>query len=247
MPILTGNYLRLMRQQWQQIEFLFIDEISMVQYEMLYMVDSQLKQLKNKELLFDGINICVFGDLMQLPPVRGNQVFDQPSRFVPATYLWRSFSLIELNENMRQQGSTTFKDLLNALRIGELQSEHLAILMNRLNKEPTGEFAIEKALRRLYSKSDSIDLNNITPSDINKTGGLPKKLEIFVVAKVMLRYNVDASKGLVNGAIRHITGIIWSCFRRAQMYVTDIPSVHIDFGKDGVHLIQPKTAVSSKI
>lgn len=41
----------------------------------------------------------------------------------------------------------TFKDLLNALRIGELQSEHFAILMNRLNKEPTGEFAIEKALR----------------------------------------------------------------------------------------------------
>ncbi|GFT71150.1 ATP-dependent DNA helicase [Trichonephila clavipes] len=57
----------------------------------------------------------------------------------------------------------------------------------------------------------------------------------------MLRYNVDVSKGLVNGAIGHITEIIWPCFRRAQMYDTDIPSVHIDFGKDGVHLIQPKT------
>ncbi|GFQ85517.1 ATP-dependent DNA helicase PIF1 [Trichonephila clavata] len=277
MPILTGNYLRLMRQQWQHTEFLFIDEISMVPYEMLCMLDSRLKQLKNNELLFGGINICVFGDLMQLPPVRGNQVFDQPSRFIPATHLWRSFSLIELTENMRQQGSTTFKDLLNALRIGELQSEHLAILMNRLNKEPTGEFVIEKALRiyptnqQVYNhnktvlehfrargvtinkiiaqdslvdstqKNDNIDLNNIIPSDINKTGGLPKKLEIFVGAKVMLRYNVDASKGLVNGAIGHITEIIWPCFRRALMYDTDIPSVRIDFGKDGAHLIQPKT------
>jgi hypothetical protein len=127
MPILTGNYLRLMRQQWQHIEFLFIDEISMVLYEMLCMVDSRLKQLKNNELLLGGINICVFGDLMPLPPVRGNQVFDQPFRFVPATHLWRSFSLIELTENMRQQGSYTFKDLSNALRIGELQSEHFAI------------------------------------------------------------------------------------------------------------------------
>lgn len=57
----------------------------------------------------------------------------------------------------------------------------------------------------------------------------------------MLRYNVDVSKGLVNGAIGHITEIIWPCFRRAQMYDTDIPSVRIDFGKDGVHLIQPKS------
>ncbi|GFY61181.1 ATP-dependent DNA helicase [Trichonephila inaurata madagascariensis] len=40
MPILTGNYLRLMRQQWQHIEFLFMDEISMVPYEMLCMADS---------------------------------------------------------------------------------------------------------------------------------------------------------------------------------------------------------------
>ncbi|GFV43663.1 ATP-dependent DNA helicase [Trichonephila clavipes] len=187
---------------------------------------------------------------MQLPPVRGNQVFDQPSRFVPASHLLRSFSLIELTENMRQQGNTTFKDLLNGLRIGKLQSEHFAILMNRLNKEPTGESAIEKDLR-IYPtnqqdslvdctrKNDNVDLNNITPSNKNKTGGLPKELEIFVGAKVILRSNVDESKGLVNGAIGHITEIISSCFRRAQMYDTDIQSVHIDFGKDGVHLIQP--------
>ncbi|GFQ80758.1 ATP-dependent DNA helicase [Trichonephila clavata] len=46
MPILTGNYLRLMRQQGQHTEFLFIDEIYMVPYEMLCMMDSRLKQLK---------------------------------------------------------------------------------------------------------------------------------------------------------------------------------------------------------
>ncbi|RVE52305.1 hypothetical protein evm_003095 [Chilo suppressalis] len=179
-----------------------------------------------------------------LPPVRGNQVFDQPTRFIPATQLWRSFLLIELTENMRQQGSTTFKDLLNALKVGELQSEHFAILMNRLNKEPTGEFAIEKALRiyptnqQVYDhnksilqhfraqsitinkiraqdslldstqNNDNVDLNNIIPSDINKTGGFPKELEIFVAAKGMLRYNIHVSKGLVNGAIGYITEIL---------------------------------------
>ena len=72
-------------------------------------------------------------------------------------------------------------------------------------------------------------------------------LEYFVGAKMLLRYNVDVSKGLVNGAIGHITEIIWPCLRRTQMYDTDIPSIHIDFGKDGVHLIQPMTEISSKI
>ena len=57
----------------------------------------------------------------------------------------------------------------------------------------------------------------------------------------MLRYNVDVYKGLVNGAVGHITEIIWPGFRRAQMYNTDVPSVRIDFGKDDVHLIQPMT------
>jgi len=82
-PLLTGNHLRIMRRQWRDVEFLFIDEISMVPYEMLCMIDSRFRQLKNNEdEPFGGINIIVFGDLMQLPPVRGAQVFKQPLRFI---------------------------------------------------------------------------------------------------------------------------------------------------------------------
>ncbi|GFS64630.1 ATP-dependent DNA helicase [Trichonephila clavipes] len=76
MPMLMGNFLRLMWLQWKDIQFLFIDEISMVPYEMLCMIDSRLKQLKNSEEMFGGLNVLLFGDLMQLPLVRRNQVFD---------------------------------------------------------------------------------------------------------------------------------------------------------------------------
>ncbi|GBN09191.1 hypothetical protein AVEN_184277-1 [Araneus ventricosus] len=60
-------------------------------------------------------------------------------------------------------------------------------------------------------------MSKIIPTDINKTGGLPAELEIFVGAKVMLRSNIDVKKGLVNGAIRFITKIHWPNFRRAQI------------------------------
>lgn len=52
----------------------------------------------------------------------------------------------------------------------------------------------------------------------------------------MMRYNIDAPRGLTNGAIGHITEIIWPYFRREKMYETDIPSVRIDFGKYGRYL-----------
>jgi ATP-dependent exoDNAse (exonuclease V) alpha subunit len=85
-------------------------------------------------------------------------------------------------------------------------------------------------------------LDHVIPKDDNKTGGLPKELSIFPGARVMLRYNINTAKGLVNGAMRTITEIIWPFFRRAQLYDQDIPAVKIDFGETGVHQIDAMTA-----
>lgn len=277
MPLLTGNYLKIMRQQWKDIEFIFIDEISMVPYEMLCMIDSRLRQLKKKENIpFGGINVILFGDLMQLPPVKGAQVFEQPGIFLPAPHLWRMFSLVELTQNMRQQGDTTFADLLNALRIGEMSAQHFELLMSKMLTEPTGDFALNKAIRIFPTRKqvdahnnavldyyrgqpgtqiskiraqdrlvdtrnpETIDMNKIMPADINKTGGMPQELEIFVGARIMLRSNIDLEKGLVNGSMGDIIEVVWPHFRRGQMYQTDIPSVRVDFGRDGIHLIEPR-------
>lgn len=92
------------------------------------------------------------------------------------------------------------------------------------------------------------DLEKIIPSDSNKTGGLPKQLTLFIGAQVMLRYNVNISKGLVNGAMGVVTDIIWPLFRRAQMYDTDIPAVLINFGDIGIHRNRTKvSAISCQI
>ena len=101
-----------MRLLWRDIEYLFIEYLS----EMLCMIDSRLKQLKNNNEPFGGINVLVFGDLMQLPPVRGNQVFSQPDNLQPAINSWRLYTVVQMKKNMRQQGDSTFIDILNALR-----------------------------------------------------------------------------------------------------------------------------------
>jgi ATP-dependent DNA helicase PIF1 len=260
LPLLSGIYLRQMRLMWCATKFIIIDEISMVPYEMLVMIDSRLKQLMDNNDIFGGVNVLLFGDLMQLPPVRGNPVFLQPARMEPATHLWQTLSFCELKLNMRQRGDTTFIDILNALRIGELTAEHLKILLEKIGGL-TGEFSVGNALRidptnklvqthnnealqfhknqnkqmRTIIAQDNImnttknldknDIETLIPTDINKTGGLPKELTIFVGAKVMLRYNVDTQKGLVNGAMGEIEEIIWPNYRRDQIYQQDIPKV----------------------
>lgn len=101
----------------------------------------------------------------------------------------------------------------------------------------TAQDQLVVATRRI---KQNITLESII-SNINKTGGLPEDLEIFIRAKVMLRYNIEVTKGLVNGAIGNITAIIWIYFHRGQLYKEDIPAVKIDFGSDGIHILHPKT------
>ncbi|CAH0403444.1 unnamed protein product [Chilo suppressalis] len=55
----------------------------------------------------------------------------------------------------------------------------------------------------------------------------------------MLPSNISVKKGLVNGSIGFISDIVWPHLRRDQMYETGIPSIKVNFGNDGEHLIQP--------
>ena len=145
LPLLSGDLLCQMRMHWKDVQFVIIVEISMVPYEMLCMIDQCLKQLNNSEDLFGGLNMLLFGDLLQLPPVRGSSIFHQPVRMQPATHLWREFSFCELLKNMCQQGDTAFIDLLNALRVGKVRRYHINLLMDKLEGNNIDDFSIEKA------------------------------------------------------------------------------------------------------
>ncbi|GFT53955.1 ATP-dependent DNA helicase [Nephila pilipes] len=86
MSPLTGVYLKVLSNRCRVIEFLFIDEISMVPYKMLYDIDTRLRQLKNNvDEPFGGINVIVFGDLMTTARTRSSSFSktQQPTSFAP--------------------------------------------------------------------------------------------------------------------------------------------------------------------
>jgi chromosomal replication initiation ATPase DnaA len=57
------------------INTLIIEEVSMVSAELLEFISNMFATIHNNTLAFGGINVIVVGDLAQLPPVTGSQVF----------------------------------------------------------------------------------------------------------------------------------------------------------------------------
>ncbi|GFT74328.1 ATP-dependent DNA helicase [Nephila pilipes] len=98
---------------------------------------------------------------MQLPPIRGYQVFNQPQCRAPAIHLRQLFTLVEPRDNMRQQSDNTFVEVLNALRVGELEQRHMRELLNKVcnNDDMNGEFSTEKTLR-IYPTNDQVTKHN---------------------------------------------------------------------------------------
>ena len=120
---LSAEKLSVLRQFWNEVNTLIIDEISMVPYETLMQIHLRLNVIKGIEdpnVFFGGLNIIAVGDFYQLPPVHGKLIFDSQVSTSLGTHLWKDlFHMIELNHIERQKGDPAFIELLSRIRIGK--------------------------------------------------------------------------------------------------------------------------------
>lgn len=276
---LTGIWLERLRQFWRHIRFVIIDEVSMVCYELLYQIHRRLQELKCKyNDLFGGVNVLLFGDLLQLPPVYGSPIYLQPEDMEGSLHLWQQFSFCELELVVRQKGDIVFIALLNNLREGKLTLEQYEILVSKTEKsKQEGDFAPGKCIRivptvKMVEEHNELVINNISPtiekfeimaqdrlveqdmrainfpvervipSNINKTAGVPRTLLLYKGLRVMLRYNVDMRRSLVNGTMGEIVDVQFPGWRLQQLHERDIPKVVMKIDKTGEEeVIEPIT------
>ena len=66
------------RNIYQNLKVLIIDEISLVDADMLYKIDLRLREITQKQVPFGNVAIFVLGDLMQMCPVTGKFIFEDP-------------------------------------------------------------------------------------------------------------------------------------------------------------------------
>ena len=113
-------------------DVLVIDEISMLHDYRLDMVDMVARTVRDDPRPFGGIQVVLCGDFFQLPPV--NREGGKQGGFVTNSNAWQELDLVicYLNEQHRQDDST-FLEILNALRGGDIRRRHAEALMARVD------------------------------------------------------------------------------------------------------------------
>jgi len=129
------------RKEWEDLDVLIVDEISMLSVEFLVKLDAMAKFARNKQHLpFGGLQIVLTGDYFQCPSVEKDfEEFDEVTgeprpRFPFQAPLWGEARIqsIGLKENFRQQGDLKFFELLERIKVAKHTLHDEVLLETRL-------------------------------------------------------------------------------------------------------------------
>ncbi len=167
------------RELLQSIDAIVIDEISMVSVDVMESINSKLQIARHNVEPFGGVQMVMFGDLYQLPPVISDkQVYRHLKHTYGGTCFFNApvFKLSELRvyelDKAYRQKDPAFRTLLNAIREGDSSD----IVLDQINKRVT---AIPQD-----GQSITLTATNVTASAINrnKLNALPSKERIYSAA-----------------------------------------------------------------
>jgi ATP-dependent exoDNAse (exonuclease V) alpha subunit len=204
------------------LETLIIDEISMVRSDLLNAIDYILKKARDSKVAFGGVQVIMFGDLAQLPPVvqkgddyRFLQEYFGGEFFFDAPVIRENpFKIIALNNVLRQK-DPAFVDALNLVRNGDPSSlpvfnEHVYGIKKGLCDIllTTTRAAAQAFNRERLGKLDTPEFVYEATIEGNFGEDFPadKTLKLKVGARVMITKN-NFSAGYVNGTIGRVEAL----------------------------------------
>ena len=154
---LEGKRLQTIQQKLSGVDYIIIDEMSMVGRKTFGQVDRRLRQVfpARSEKLFGGCSCLLFGDWGQLPPVMDLPLYTTVSRTELSDLGSANYHLFDravvLDKVMRQAGQDAdqelFRDLLLQLRNGESSVGDWKQLMKRTPAEVGNVSSYDTALR----------------------------------------------------------------------------------------------------
>lgn len=121
----------------KRIDCLVIDEISMVRADIMDAIDERLREACDNDAPFGGVQVIMFGDVYQLPPIVEENLapyFEaiHGGHFFFNALAWKQaeFKIYELTQVFRQK-DPIFKDILNAVRDGTIVDHQISHLNGR--------------------------------------------------------------------------------------------------------------------
>jgi len=205
------------------LDTIVIDEASMLRADLLDGIDYSLRVSRDDyNTPFGGVQIIIFGDLFQLPPVVEREIRDfmeslYSSPYIFSAHVFESIDLecIELSKIYRQKDSS-FINLLNKIRMKDFDVSGMERLNKRVDKNIGHESGIitltttnynanninVSCLSRMSSKEYNYHAKILGKFD-EKSSPAELCLTLKVGAQVMLlRNNID--KKWVNGTIAEV-------------------------------------------
>ena len=152
-----------LRQQFEEMMVVIIDEMSLVGADFFYNVHRRLVDILQMEDMFADRGVMLVGDLLQIPPVMATPIFLKPltqqnkSLWNTDANLWNSCDPVELIVNKRQ-GISNWTDTLNRIRIGQQNDEDVALLETRRISKYEKNF--DHALH-VFFRNEDVNAHNI--------------------------------------------------------------------------------------
>ena len=210
--ISLGDKVRdLRKKQLENLIVIIIDEISLVRSDMLYQIHFRLaKELKQNNLPFGNIAVVVLGDLLQMKPIGGNYVFQEPfnekSKMLHAIDpLWEMFTPISLKTNHRQGRYGDYADLLNRVRVGRFTQDDIELLQTRVF--PRDSPHVPKSNAIFCSGTNKI-VNKFNNNRLNELQGnlMEFKAQVFETKgkRVYNQPQLDNAGNILNTPLQHI-------------------------------------------
>ena len=166
---LTGQGLCRLQDNLNDIEYIIIDEYSMLGQVTFGWIDKRCKQATGcNDKVFGGKSLILTGDPGQLPPVADKPLYHaKPSNAVgeQGFQAYHMFDkVVTLTVNQRVQGSNSeqvhFRDLLLRLRKGDSTVEDWKLLLTREASSVANLSDFEDATRLFYSNDQVADYNH---------------------------------------------------------------------------------------
>lgn len=203
----------------RNIDAVVIDEISMVRADLMDAIENVLKKARKSELPFGGVQIIMFGDLYQLPPVVSDRELHKyfehnyGGHYFFNAHAWDNISIdiYELNNVFRQKDEN-FRKILDEIRQGSISETILAELNTRANISiPERGVIILATTNNTVSNINTLHLSQL-PGKISEyraaIAGELKETEFptdevlkFKVGSQVMFLKNDREKRWVNGTI----------------------------------------------
>lgn len=214
------NTKRFLKSRWMKLEVLVIDEISMLDAVLFDKLEHLARLLRKSSRPFGGIKLILTGDFCQLSPIGSDKKFcfesESWERCIPKK------NIIYLTEILRQT-NIEFQKCLSEIRLGSVSDSTHELLEARIDVPLENEHNIiptllystnimvdntnEQKFRYIKSLSDktykyklSTNLNDKIKDKYIKSVPAMETLELCTGCQVMLTYNLDIEKGLINGS-----------------------------------------------